>query len=324
MFVSLSPFRPLARILAVTPLLAFLLAGCAVTTISTPPSSSTPALTPPVLNLTPAVLFEAQVVTVDLGTIAPGAHSAIKDIACPAGYLVASGGLATLDNAPLASVSSAKAALPFAPLSGSPSRFFTSMWNAPINPTTWRVEVYNGGGAAATAQARVECLKTAGLQSQIVATLFSTIAPNTNSAIKDTACPAGYFVAGGGPNSGYAPFTLMTSAPINTTTWRAEVWNRSAGSISVQIQIVCLTASGLQAQFQQSAGTSVSSGTLLPTVDLPCPAGFRLAGGGVSSGYHTFNITWNAPLSTTTLRTQVYNDGASTIQFTARMVCMQR
>jgi len=185
----LDPRRPLSNrylTLAFASLLALMLTSCAATVTTVTP---------------PSLLFEAQIVTADLGTIAAGGHSPIKDIACPVGYLAASGGIATLDNAPVASVSSPKSALSLAPLSGSNSRFFTLMRNVPISATTWRTEVYNGGSAAADAQVRVECLKTVNLQSQIVTTTLGAIAPGTNSAIKDTACPAGYFVAGGGPTT---------------------------------------------------------------------------------------------------------------------------
>lgn len=78
------------------------------------------------------------------------------------------------------------------------------------------------------------------LKSTIITKALNNIAPGSNSAITDIVCPSGYLVAGGGPNSGYSNFTAMSNAPINTTTWRSEVYNNDSSSISVQTQIVCM------------------------------------------------------------------------------------
>jgi len=83
------------------------------------------------------------------------------------------------------------------------------------------------------------------LQAQILTDgLGSPIAAGTNSPIHDVTCPAGYLVAGGGIRSGYANFTVMSSAPVSTTTWEGEVFNTSASAMPYQyVYATCLKRS---------------------------------------------------------------------------------
>jgi hypothetical protein len=78
------------------------------------------------------------------------------------------------------------------------------------------------------------------LQGQVVTQGMGTINASSNSAITDVSCPAGYLVAGGGIASSATTFNTMTSAPISTTTWRAEIYNYGGSAISAQAQVSCL------------------------------------------------------------------------------------
>lgn len=162
--------------------------------------------------------LHSQIITKAFNNIGPHTNSSIADMVCPSGYLVAGGG----------------------PNSGYSN--FTVMWGAAINTTTWQAEVYNDSSSTINVQMQVVCMAVAGLQSQIVTKSLGSINPGANSAITAIACPSGYLVAGGGPNSGYYNFTLMWDAPISTTTWQSEANNdnTSGSAIFVQMQIVCM------------------------------------------------------------------------------------
>lgn len=194
----------------------------ATATATTAPAATDTPVAPTPTNVpatpTPIPPLKSQIITKSLGTINPGANSAITDIACPSGYLVAGGG----------------------PKSGYSN--FTMMWNAPLNTTTWRAEAYNDASSGTiNVDVQIACLAVSGLHSQIISKSLGNINSGANSPITDASCPSGYLVAGSGPNSGYSNFTLMWNAPLNTTTTRSEANNdNSSGAISVQMQIACL------------------------------------------------------------------------------------
>jgi hypothetical protein len=265
------------------------------TATAVPPTPTHTSPTP-----TPVPPLQSQIITKSLGTISAGTNSAITNITCPSGYLVAGGG----------------------PKSGYTK--FTLMQNAPLNTTTWRAEVFNNGAGPINVEIQVVCLKVSGLVSQIITKSLGAIGPNTNSMIADATCPSGYLVAGGGPNSGYTDFTLMWSAPISTTTWRGEIYNRTGSTIYAQMQVVCLKVAGLHSQIITKSLGSINAGTNSTIADSTCPSGYLVAGGGPKSGYPNFTQMWSAPISTTTWRGEVFNIGGSTINVDMQMVCMKR
>ncbi len=277
----------------------------ATPTATTAPAATDAPVAPTPTNVpatpTPIPPLKSQIITKSLGTINPGANSAITDIACPSGYLVAGGG----------------------PKSGYSN--FTMMWNAPLNTTTWRAEANNDGASAINVDEEVTCLSVAGLHSQIVTKTLGSVDAHTNSTITDIACPSGYLVAGGGPKSGYSNFTMMWNAPINTTTWRAEAYNdASSGTINVDVQIACLAVSGLHSQIITKSLGNIGAGTNSPITDASCASGYLVAGSGPNSGYSNFTLMWNAPLSTTTTRSEANNDNSSGVIFVQmQIVCLK-
>jgi hypothetical protein len=60
---------------------------------------------------------------------------------------------------------------------------------------------------------------------------LGTIPATSNSMIVDITCPSGGHAISGGFSGGYH-LEVYTDAPINTTTWRVEVYNPTAVSIS--------------------------------------------------------------------------------------------
>jgi len=315
---------PSLTILAAALALVAVLGACAVggattaggATATATPTTDDSALTPTVLagttptattgggaaTATPLPVLQSQVVTQALSnSIAANTNSPIVDVTCPAGFLVAGGGIA------------------------SGYTKFTTMYSAPISTTKWRAEVFNNSASTIAAQVQVMCVKASGLVGQVVTqALSNSIAANTNSPIVDVACPAGYLVAGGGIASGYGNFTTMFNAPISTTKFRAEIFNRSAGTIAAQVQVMCLRATGLQEQvLAQTLGNSIGANTNSAIVDITCPAGFLVAGGGINSGYTNFTTMYSAPISTTKWRAEVFNNSASTMAAQAQVSCLK-
>jgi hypothetical protein len=87
----------------------------------------------------------------------------------------------------------------------------------------------------------ISCLKLSGLHGQVLSKPMGTsVAAGTNSNSGTVSCPTGYLAAGGGPKSGYWPFTIMWSAPDSATTWRGEVFNTGSSAINVDTQAICL------------------------------------------------------------------------------------
>jgi hypothetical protein len=161
------------------------------------------------------------------------------------------------------------------------------------------------------------------LQGQILTkALGSSIGPNTNSQIVDVTCPSGYLVAGGGISSGYTTFTIMWDAPISTTTWRAEIFNTSGSTIYAQAQVSCLKVSGLHSQIVTRGLGAINAGTNSSIVDISCPSGYLVGGGGINTGYAGAVMMWNAPISATTLQAEVWNTGGSTIYAQYQVVCL--
>jgi hypothetical protein len=117
---------------------------------------------------------------------------------------------------------------------------------------------------------------------------------------------------------------MMWNAPINTTTWRAEAWNDGGSAINVDVQIVCLAVSGLHSQIITKSLGNIASGTNSPITDTSCPSGYLVADSGPNSGYYNFTLMWNAPTSTTSTRSEAWNDNSSgSISVQMQLVCLK-
>jgi hypothetical protein len=273
-------------------------AAGATPTNTVPPAA--PTKTPPLPTATPKPTLHATVVTRAFNPVGHSTNSNIIDLSCPAGYLVAGGGVS------------------------SGYTTFNLMWNAPISTTTWRGEIFNTDVSTTIyAQLQVVCLKVSGLVGQIITKGAGTIPSGSNSAITDVTCPAGYLAAGGGVNAGYGTLVTMQSAPISTTTWRGEVWNTGGGGVSAQFQVVCLKASGLTGKVIVAGLGNVNPGANSTIVSQACPAGYLVAGGGLSSGYFTQTLMQSEPISATTWRSEIFNTGGGAITGQAQVTCLK-
>jgi hypothetical protein len=260
---------------------------------ATPHSATAPTATP-----TPIPPLQAQILVKPMYNVAAGANSSV-DAVCPSGYLVAGGGISSGDTT------------------------FTIMWNAPINTTTWRGEIHNTGSGTINPQLQVVCIASGGLHSQII----TSSAMNVSAGAMGGAtlnCPAGYFAAGGGTNSGYTTFNDMWNAPTSTSSWRGEIYNTGISTIIVQFQAVCLAAPGLQSQIIYHSFSSVAANSNSPISDMTCPAGYLATGGGMNTGYTTFVEMDSAPTSTTNWRVEAFNTGSSAVSTQFQVACMKR
>lgn len=268
-------------------------------TATTHTTGPTPTRTSPPPTATPLPALKGKLVTQGLGSIGPNTNSSIVDVSCPAGYLVAGGGVS------------------------SGYTTFNLMWNAPINTTTWRSEIYNTSSSPIFAQVQVMCLAVSGLVGQVVTRGMGTINSGTNSTIVDVSCPSGYLVAGGGINAGYGTLVSMWNAPISTTTWREEVYN-TGGTAAAQVQVECLRVSGLVGKVLTTDLGNVSAGANSPIIDTACPSGYLIAGGGLKSGDISQTLMQSLPINVTTWRSEVFNTGSATIAAQAQVDCLKR
>lgn len=276
--------------------LAVLLAACSLQPVPT----STP---PPDVNArgtgTPLVPIQVQLLTHTFQDVKPESASKPADVACPQGYTVAGGGL------------------------DSPKPSFTPLWDAPASTTDWRAQIYNSGGDPLTVTLSVICIQLPGLRAQLLSHTFDSIAPGTDTPIFDIRCPYGYVAAGGGVMSTSSTFTIMQSNPGNPASWRSQIHNTGGGPVTVSVQIVCLAGPGLTAFVVVHDFFNMASGSATKSIDLPCPQGYTVAGGGLSSGFNTIIEQRDFPLTTTSWRAQFYNAGDTTVFSQAQFMCLK-
>jgi hypothetical protein len=151
---------------------------------------------------------------------------------------------------------------------------------------------------------------------------WNSISGSSDSTIQDLGCPTGYYVAGGGPNSGATSFTLQEDAPESTFTWRGQIYNESSTIIAVGMSVVCLGGTLLYGQVVSGSLGTVNPGSHSSYVDVGCPTGMLAAGGGPASGYAPFALISNDPNSTTKWEGEVQNTGGSSILLQMNVICL--
>jgi hypothetical protein len=272
------------------------------TTATTTPVSPTATAISPTATPAPHPTLQAQIVAKLLQNIAPNSNSAITDLACPAGYVVAGGGV------------------------NSGYSTIVPMWNAPINATTWRAEIFNTSSTQTiSVQMQIACLRVTGatLSSQIVLQGLGSIASG-GVGTANLSCPAGYVAAGGGFNSGYSTFNVVLNVPHTSSTWQAEVYNFGSSAITLQAQIACLSAPGLTAQIISKSLGNAAPNSNSSIADTACPAGAFVGGGGLNgNGNYSFVEMWDAPIDTHTWRSEAFNQSPiHTLVAATQFVCL--
>lgn len=290
-----APRGPVASAVLVLALAA-LLGACSVQPV---PTSTPPPDVSARASGTPLVPIQAQLLTHTFKDIKPETASATADVACPQGYTVAGGGL------------------------DSPRPSFTPLWDAPTSTTVWRAQIYNAGSEPLTATLSVVCIQLPGLRAQLLTHAFDSIAPGTDTPIVDIRCPYGSVVAGGGVTSTSSTFHIMQSNPGNPASWRTEIHNTGSGDISVSIQVVCLSAPGLTGYVVVHDFDNIAAASATKSVDLSCPQGYTVAGGGLSSGFNTVIEMRDTPLTASSWRAQFYNAGDSTVFSQVQFMCLK-
>jgi hypothetical protein len=265
---------------------------------ATTPNPTIQPIGPTATSTAPQPSLQAVTVRHTFDSIAPNTASPITDIACPAGYLVVSGGLLGGDGGKMVPVQ-----------------------DAPANTTTWAAEIFNGNNSSEQPTFGIECLKATGvaLVSKIVGQNIGNIAPQTMSGFIYLTCPAGYIASGGGFSSGSPNYTIANNAPSpntsNTTTWLSEVYNTGNSLISVVAETVCLSAPNLH---QKIVTAALNNGPLFSNVVYQattlCPAYYVLGGGGIDSGYPDFYAPIDGPNDTREWGEYMFYSGSNTAE----------
>jgi hypothetical protein len=162
------------------------------------------------------------------------------------------------------------------------------------------------------------------LQSTMLSHTFPSVAAHSNTSIVDITCPSGYLVAGGGPSNYDPTYVMIWDAPINTTTWQAEVANTGSTPINAQVNVICYKLSGLQSQLKIGTYYNIAPSTNSSINDIACPSGYLVSGGGVNIGYSSYTLMENAPISASTWRGEFYNtSGSQTISGQIQVICLK-
>jgi hypothetical protein len=330
---------PMRHLTFMAALLAIMLSACGTNTILTIGSTSTPGTgipgtsipdagissggaTTTTSNATPhpggggpaatATSTTAQPVLQVVNTryffsnIAPGAVSPAVDIACPLGYLVASGG--PIDTG---------------------FGHIIPIQDAPASVTSWRAQIFNGTTVTLQPEFGVNCIKATlgvSLTLRISQRGAGPIAPQSASGIIATTCPAGFVASGGGFTSSSRTFTVANNAPnvSNPSAWLSEVYNFGTSPIFITFQIICLSAPNLhQVAVQKLFQSGSLEGNITYQVNAACPAGYVLGGGGLDSGYADIFAPIDAPIDGNEWSEKIFSDGQGNYEAQVDAACLK-
>jgi hypothetical protein len=205
--------------------------------------------------------------------------------------------------------------------------------DVPLSTTEWQAKIYNSGSSPISQVTvsfgclGVDPLASQGqtIQAQIISVDFGTVSPGTKSAILDGTCPSGYLVASGGLESASTTMTVMKSDPVSTTRWQGELYNSGSSSISAQMRIECLAASGLTLAGQLlTEGFGTVGAGQESDKDVVCPSGYLVAGGGVASDATAIlgETDLNDDGNIDNLVGRAINTGSSPITAQLRIICL--
>jgi hypothetical protein len=288
--------------------------GTSTPGMGTPSGSSTPTTPIPTTQpggapatTTPAhPALQAVNIRYNFSAIAPGTISSTVDIACPPGYLVASGG--PLDSG---------------------FGHIVPLQNAPATITSWRAQIFNGTATTLQPEFGINCVKTssgAPLTLKISDHSIGSIAPQTASGNIATSCPAGFVASGGGFTSNSPNFTIANNAPniSNSTTWLSEVYNFGNSPMTIDFQVVCLSAPNLhQKSVQQLFQNGSLDGIIVYQTRAACPADYKLGGGGIDSGYPGIFAPIDGPVDINDWAEKIFTDGQGTYEAQVDVTCLK-
>src|SRR5262249_48023410 len=165
------------------------------------------------------------------------------------------------------------------------------------------------------------------LQAKLVTQTLSNIFPG-NLPIVEVPCPNGYIVASGGVRSTGTNFTTMVNVPLEvpqstdpgsppnpSISWQAQVFNLGSTVISAQVLVLCLrtppskTPKLTAHTLKLDIGDTIGAGTTTSIIDMNCPEGTVVAGGGVRTDFLApFTLMSGAPRSAAMWETQLANN----------------
>jgi hypothetical protein len=117
--------------------------------------------------------------------------------------------------------------------------------------------------------------------------------------------------------------TATATSPSATTTATATATHTPTPTATSVSATPTPTPVPLVGQVVTVGFGTVHSGTNSQILDATCPAGYLVAGGGFNSGYTSFTIMQDEPISTTQWRGEIFNTGSSDIYAQLQVVCLK-
>lgn len=158
-------------------------------------------------------------------------------------------------------------------------------------------------------------------------------APAGDTGQAEAACGTGELLVGGGyvVSSTATDWQMYISAPLNGTTWLAEVVNSSAQPLPFSAYAIC--AESAPGKTGLSGYTTLVEDTVVNVpanetgeADASCPAGDVLTGGGyqVDNVSSNWSIYLNAPTASSTWTAEIDNEVPATTTYVSFAVCLAR
>jgi hypothetical protein len=187
------------------------------------------------------------------------------------------------------------------------------------NGQRWEVAVNNTSGADTTFRVYAVCLTNAASYSVVTST---TTLPAGGLITGTATCPSGRVVLGGGARSltSSTHVDIHSFAAASSTTWFADVSNRSTATVSFKVYAICRSK---PAGYSLATGSAVTNPPSTQTkATVACPGnGVAIGGGGTSNSVLTdINLNTSIPAN---FGWSVYENNASSspATVTALAVC---
>jgi archaellum component FlaF (FlaF/FlaG flagellin family) len=158
-------------------------------------------------------------------------------------------------------------------------------------------------------------------------------APANDTSQAEAACGAGQLLVGGGYviDGTSTGWQVYIDAPLNTTTWLAELVNNGSQPLNYSAYAVCAETVAGKKGVTGYTTKVVNTAVNVPAndtgeADATCPAGDVLTGGGyeVTNVSSNWSIYLDAPTATGTWTAEIDNEVPLTTNYTSFAVCLAK
>jgi archaellum component FlaF (FlaF/FlaG flagellin family) len=166
-----------------------------------------------------------------------------------------------------------------------------------------------------------------------VAVTSAATAPANDTSQAEAACGSGQLLVGGGYviDGTSTDWQVYIDAPLNSTTWLAELVNNGSQPLNYSAYAVCAETvpgkKGVTGYTTSVVNTTVSvPANQTGEADATCPTGDVLTGGGyeVANVSSNWSIYLDAPTATDTWTAEIDNEVPLTTSYTAFAVCLAK